>query len=396
MKTQLLKGKAFVFVFLLFLSLTPLWGQKPGKGFALTLGGYLSEIYPGEDLFGPGYQYLVVSPEIGLTYKFGKAPISISYRRNFVYGIFSNHNVAFDPVIGTIGANTNYNEIDQLNIYYHFEAFEQDLRVRAGFFRKQHIDESYYFLLAELGVDDDLLIKGGTVSLGFDFKEVSVEFNKHFAVAPFALFDTYLNTVSVYRYFSLGKKNVDKEEGNEKAKPWDHFFPFISLRLQPIKYHWQTNEDLFNPVGFVPGLGLGYHFPKYDVSLIVSRDVWKRLIGGTYSNDLIGYISTTNVMVKKYFSGAEGKGKWVVGLGWHPIRNDNEPWREGRKLLTDAQGNEIVHTYPRYTNVYGVGYSIGYALDKNYEIEFRQIFPYLGDAPFTFWYSGLGVLYHFR
>lgn len=349
----------------------------------------MHEVVPFEDVLGRGYQYFVVSPELGISYKFSGNRFSVSYRRNFIYGGTANLNLRFAQ-FRYRGTGSDFDEIERVNLYLHLRRPYKGLRLGMGYFRKTWSYPPYFYTNGVARIR----YQGLDLSVVLNFKEVCVEFVKQIDIAQGGIdvFSTYLYGVSVYRNFSLkreGEKDLDRVS-------WDHFFPFVSLRVQPVKYHYSRDPILFHPVGFVPGLGLGYYFPKYDASLIVSRDVWKRIAGGTLTNDVIGYISTTNIMLKKYFEGKRN-GKWVVGLGWHPIRNDNEPWRIDSVVLIDAQtGNEVIHTFPRYTNVFGIGYSIGYALDEHYELEFRQIVPYFGDKAFTPWYSGIGVVYNFR
>ncbi len=386
--------RGIVLLFLLFFS-TVLFAQKDYGHVSILGGGYVHEAIPTVNLLGPGYDYLVVSPFLGFSYQFPGSDFSFSYRRSLNYGHTANKDIRFG-VLNFRGTDSSMDEIGRLDLFYRIGNEKlANMRLGLGYFRKRWVTTSY-FLAQEAGVGFAASnFSGLSFSVAFDFKEVSVELSKLLEIEHgFDIFSSYLYGVSVYRSFPLhlkGRKGRREAEEKKTENPvWDHFFPFISLHLRPVKYYHTVNDDLFNPVGIVPGLGIGYYFPKYDASLIVSRDVWKRLIGGTHSNDVIGYISTTNIMLKKYFEGKRN-GKWVVGLGWHPIRNDNEPWRQ---LQREMEGHLI--QFPRYTNVFGIGYSIGYALDEHYELELRQIIPYFGDKAFTPWYSGIGVVYNFR
>ena len=389
------------FLSVLFASLfhLVLSAQFSQTGFSVFAGGYLQELSFTEDLAGPGYQYLVVSPVLGASYRFEHINFSVSYRRSFQYGgMVNREDLNQRPATGGIdflGA-FSVNEMDRFDVFYQLSGKFDFVSVGLGYF--QHRLTRYTGSLSPSG-GSPYKRQGLTFSLGLSFKEVSLEFVKQLALQNGGVddfFSTYLYGVSALRSFSLKKKDG---AAKVRSRKWDHFFPFVSLRFQPVKYHWVTvYPDLFNPVAFVPGLGVGYHFPKYDLSIMLSRDVWKRWVGGNSSlGNLIGYISTTNFVVKKYFAREGKEGKWSVGLGWHPIRNDNESPRMDVVGGTDPISGQVHgRSFPRYVNVLGVGYSLGYAFNESCEMEFRQIFPYLGDEPFTFWYSGIGFIYQWR
>lgn len=351
----------------------------------ISIGGCIHEVRPFLSLFGPGYKYTAVSPEIGISYKFEKAPLSINYRRNFNYGSFVNKDFLSSLPIDY----SDYSETNELNFYYHHSIKNLNLRFGTGYFNKKRITAGYF----RSGGTNAFHASGFSLSTAFDLKNVSIEFKKYFQVIPyFDVFEHHLYVISVSRYMPLVKS---KKIVETSSSHWDNFFPFFSVRMQAIEYA-QQNNDLFHRVGIAPGIGFGYHFPNLNASVIVSRDVWKRFTGGAFGNDLIGYISTSNIMVKKYLPLENGK-ELILGLGWHPIRNANEPDRmRSRVFIRSDTGQPYTHTFPRRTNMFGVGTSIGYSLNKNYEVEFRHIFPYLGEQFFTPWHSSIGVIYNWK
>lgn len=362
---------------------------------SLTLGGYLHEINTLEDGFGRGYEYTVVSPEIGISYKLSKIPISFSYRRNFNYGIEANENIEFNKLYFEASDYSDYNEIDEFNIYYHKRGKKINYAVGFGYYHKKWITAAYFISRGTNGTSlgNNFEHKAITFSFLLKLKALNIEFKKYAELYPsFNLIESYLYGISVFRAFHLKKpKQVQLPTDFTKG---DNFFIYTSLRLQAIKYH-QQNPDLYNFFGFSLGLGIGYYI-KPDLTIILSRDVWKRLTGGTSVDDLIGYISTTNFMIRKHQQLANGK-RFYYGLGWHPIRNSHARKKSGEKTVTHPDtGLEVTLPFTKYTNVYGIGISMGYELSDNFDIEWRQILPYEGDYFFNPYYMTFGINYCFR
>jgi len=356
---------------------------------SFIIGGQLHEVNP----LGLT-QYPILSPEIGIAYTFKKIPVRLTYRRNFNYGSNANSNLQFNANYANTEAFSNLNETDKFSLYYLKNGKHFNYAVGVGYFHKKFITPGYFFTrgISGRGFGNDFQYQGISLSFLLKLKNLNIEFEKYVQLEPtFAALESYLYGISIYRNIHLKRS----EKKSESSKKWDNFFVYVSGRTQIIKYHAQ-NKDLFNLIGFSFGGGVGYDFNKLDVTVILSRDVWKRIIGGTSTNDMIGYISTSNLMIRKYQE-LKNKRRIYYALGWHPIRNTNEPKRAKYRIVTDP-ATGIDHEVARegVTNVFGIGASFGYEFNKNVDVEIRQIFPYRGDYFFNPYYLTLGLNYNMR
>lgn len=374
--------KLFILINIIFQVQTIASGQDILKNTSITIGGFAHEISTIEGILGPGYNYTSVSPEVGINYKLGSLPFSFSYRKSINYSTFANPQIRFN--LQAFEDTSDFEEFDELLGYFHFQKQSLHLRMGIGFFHKRWITPGYF---VRGGIFEH---KGAMVSFSFDFKNTSVEFKKYIEVYPrFALLESYLYGISVYKNLQL-----IREEDNDNST-WDNFYPVLSLRMQAIKYH-KDQPDLFNWVGFVPGIGLGYHFRKQDISVEVNREFWKKYTGGTLHNDLIGFISTSGITIKKHFT-LKSEKQVSLGVGWHPIQNRNEPDRVGFwQFENSPSGQPRALPYPRYVNIYGMSVNFTYRLNDNHGLEFRQIFPYFGDYFFNPYYTSIGFSYNWR
>ncbi len=354
----------------------------------ITGGVYLHEIIPLVGILGQGNRYLYASPEIGIHHRFNNSPLSISYRRAWNYVSDANNEIYF----AQRESGSDYDEIDLFFLNYHLEKPKINYRFGIGYFHKRWIVPAY-FISRGIGLEGIFEYRGLVLATAFELQNLNIEFKKHIELPDISFFEAHLYTISLNKYFSLQKKELVKQT-HQSNNFFDNFHLYVSMRLQAIKYYHTQNADLFNFFGFVPGIGLSYFDPKNQLEFVICRNSWKRYIGGTYDNDLIGYISTSGIVVKKHFMLKHPQRKLIVGLGWYPISNDNEPERIKMRTLIDPEsGTEFLWPRRKQLNVFGVGATVAYQLNRNYSIEYRHIFPYLGDTAFSPWYGSLGVSY---
>lgn len=291
-------------------------------------GVYLHEIVPLIGISAQGGRSAYASTEFGIQHRFNNSPISINYRRVWNYISETNNNILFEG--SQIG--NDYDEIDQFFLNYHLEKKMTNYRFGLGYFHKRWLTPGYF----RNRTGSFLSIfeyRGIAISTAFDLDNMSIEFKKYMDLTNISLFEAHLYAISLNKYFSLKKENTEKKEGTEKSTFLDNFSLYISMRLQAIKYYHTQNEDLYNFFSFAPGIGISYFDPKHQLEFVLSRDSWKRYIGGTYNNDLIGYISTSGIAVKKHLTLNNDEQKLIFGIGWYPIRNDNEPQRVKTKTI---------------------------------------------------------------
>lgn len=374
---------------LLLLIATNSYTQKKESNFLsntqLIGGVYIHEIIPLVGIAGQGQRYPYVTPEVGIQHRFNNSPISVSYRRVWNYvSDDTNEQLVFNQQ----STSTDSDEIDQFFIHYHLEKQKLTYRFGLGYFHKRWITPPYF----RRGGTTIFEYRGPALATAFDLKSVSVEFKKYIDIPNQGVLEAHLYAISLNKFFPL-KKKEDEEEPKYAPSFLNNFSLSIAMRLRAIEYYHTQNKDLFNFFGFAPGIAFSYFDPKRQLDLILSRDSWKRYTGGTLANDLIGYISISGIAIRKHLMIGNHCRRFIVGLGWYPIRNDNRPLRVIQRTIFDEFGNEIPRNRFSRMNVYGVGISLDYQLSKHYEIGYRHVFPYAGDNFFAPWYSSLGLAY---
>lgn len=310
-----------------------------------------------------GYKYSYVSPTIGLQRHFNE---SNAIRVNFLFNHGTRPIGPFEDVFdnSTFGSNATY----QFELgYQRTLPFAQEKAILGiGFFQKKSFSTDYF--LANNSVP---FVHGGFVlSAGLTVDKTEIRFVKFVDVyGDIQVLERHLNAISVTRSIKLGK---DEETETKTSSPLQgKLKAVVSLSVSPNKYFSQ-DKFVFNPQAVYFGAGLSYSLAS-KLSFSIHRHVWKRIVGGTLSNDVVGLTSVSDFVFRYKFSRRFG-----FAVGWHPIRVANEP------PIIEGEFDPNLGIYlsvdkVRYTNVYGTSLGSSFYLNDRFSIELRKIFPYKGD-----------------
>ena len=154
---------------------------------------------------------------------------------------FTKLPTASEPTLrfNTFESGSDFGEIDELYCFYRYPKSKLNYKFGVGYFHKRWITPAYFITQGNLTFE----YQGIALTTSLELGNMNIEFKKYLELPIFSALESYLYAISVNKSISL-----DKEQKKTPKTPsfLDNLYPFVSLRIQPVKYYFTKNQDLFN------------------------------------------------------------------------------------------------------------------------------------------------------
>lgn len=321
----------------------------------------------------PDAWQLLSSPLLGFRVAHNNIPISLIYTRDFTYSIYNN--VGNNPA--GISNLPQKSKGDLLMLQYSKRQYFLGL----GHYRREA--ESFtLFALPSANKISRLIV----LSAGFRFNRLDIDYQRQIQYKPyFDPFDWGLQSINL-RYNIYGKKTTATDSKLRKSVALEIR---VGGRLSPVRQTFLTGET--TPLLKIsPGIGIDIHFYKINTSVLLDRDWWMAINGGSFERDIKGYVSNSTIGLCYHIKLQNAK-TIKIGAGAAYVIDHNTIYETRTKI---NQG--LLNRNLWYYNVKGLYISYYHPIYERWEIEFRQILPIVNEELFNPSRTSLGLIYKLK
>lgn len=316
---------------------------------------------------------LLSSPLLGLRVAHNNIPLSLIYTRDFTYSIYNE--VGNNPA--GISNVPQKSKGDLLMLRYSNRGCHFGL----GHYKRER--ESFtLFMLPGINRIERFLV----FSAGFRVNRLEIDYQKQVQYNPiFDILDWTLQSINL-RYH-IGGGNTPTS--NTKLMKSDIFEIRVGSRASPVKQAFLRGETE-QLIKLSPSIGIGIYFDKINISVLLDRDWWIAINGGSFEREIKGYASNSTIGLCYHIKLQNAK-TIKIGGGVAYIIDHNTIYETRMKI---NQG--LLKANLWYYNVKGLYITYYHPIYKRWEIEFRQIFPIVNEELFNPSRTSLGLIYKFK